>query len=125
MFYLTPVETMLKCLSALDAQTKPLECLNNFKVKNADDKVIVAVTLPGVKKEDIKIGINANKNGGRVLSVKYTEHDVFDPEKTTDGSSEISLPECEYSETSASYENGLLLVTLKKAAASSSEIQIA
>ena len=122
MFYLSPV---FDYLNRPDDQLKARECINNFKMKNDADKTLVAVTLPGVKKEDIKISTNVNKNGARVLSVKYTEHDPFDPEKTTEGSSEISLPEAEYSETSASYENGLLLVTLKKATPSTSEIAIA
>ena len=122
MLYLSPV---FDYLNRLDEQLKARECINNFKMKNDADKTLVAVTLPGVKKEDIKISTNVNNNGARVLSVKYTERDPFDTEKTTEGSSEISLPEAEYSETSASYENGLLLVTLKKATPSTSEIAIA
>lgn len=127
MFYITPFERSLltNLSSVLADSSKACGCCNNFKLKDESDKTLVAVTLPGVKKEDIKISVDASKNGGRVLTVKYTERDAFDPEKTSEGNSQISLPESEYGESSASYENGLLIVTLKKVTPSSADIQIA
>lgn len=127
MFYITPFERNLfaNLSSVLADSSKACSCYNNYKLKDESDKTLVAVTLPGVKKEDIKLSVDTAKSGGRVLTVKYTERDAFDPEKTSEGESQISLPESEYGESSASYENGLLIVTLKKVTPSSSDIQIA
>ncbi len=127
MFYITPFERnfFTNLSSALADSSKAFGCYNNYKLKDESDKTLVAVTLPGVKKEDIKLSVDTAKSGGRVLTVKYTERDVFDPEKTSEGDSQISLPESEYGESSASYENGLLVVTLKKVTPSSADIQIA
>lgn len=119
------IERMFDRLSDQFADFDPVELGSMgaiaVDVRDEDDAIVVVADLPGYETDDIEVTLNDERTlhlyAERASETEETEDGVYVRRERTKESIErtISLPDAvEDGETSATYDNGVLTVTLPK-----------